>query len=269
MIADCSASRIAPSRAHSCSRSASCSSAATASPTANATFSVPGRRPRSCEPPWKSGSNGVPRRMYIAPMPLGAPILWPLSDSRSMGSTVASMTSLPNACTASVCINAPTLRACAPIAGTSCTTPLSLLIHITEQTATCASTSVVSDSGTIKPSVPIVSRRSSPPSRAIWCTTSSTALCSVGLVTTALRPCSRRMRHGPMIARLSPSVPPDVKTISSGCALRQAAMRDLASSSAVRASRPQRCTLDGLPKRAPKNGVIASSTSERTGVVAA
>ena len=37
-------------------------SAAVASPTAIATFSVPGRRPRSCEPPNINGSIGVPRR---------------------------------------------------------------------------------------------------------------------------------------------------------------------------------------------------------------
>ena len=68
---------------------------------------------------------------------------------------------------------------------------------------------------------------------------------------------------------LSASVPPEVKQISSAEAPRHRATRSRASSSAVRASRPQRCTLDGLPKRGPKNGSIASRTSARTGVVAA
>ena len=68
---------------------------------------------------------------------------------------------------------------------------------------------------------------------------------------------------------LSASVPPDVKQISSADAPRQRATRSRASSSAVRASRPHLWTLDGFPKRGPKNGNIASSTSGRTGVVAA
>ena len=66
-----------------------------------ATFSVPGRRPRSCEPPKKSGSSGVPRRMYIAPIPLGAPILWPLIATKSNGVLRASTSTFPNACTPS------------------------------------------------------------------------------------------------------------------------------------------------------------------------
>ena len=68
---------------------------------------------------------------------------------------------------------------------------------------------------------------------------------------------------------LSASVPHEVKTISSGDAPRHRPTRSRASSSAVRASRPHRCMLEGLPKRGPKKGCIASSTSSRTGVVAA
>ncbi len=75
--AACSLSRSAPRRLSSSSISSMVSSAARASPTAAATFSVPGRWPRFCEPPCCSGSSGEPRRMYSAPMPLGAPILWP------------------------------------------------------------------------------------------------------------------------------------------------------------------------------------------------
>ena len=68
---------------------------------------------------------------------------------------------------------------------------------------------------------------------------------------------------------LSASVPQEVNTISSDAAPRQCARRSRASSSAARASRPQRWTLGGLPKRGPKKGCIASMTSARTGVVAA
>ena len=100
-------SRRASRDAHSCSRSATASSAARARPTAMATFSVPGRRPRSCAPPNISGSIGVPRRMYSAPMPLGAPILWPDNESMSKGCVRASIAILPKACTASVWKTAP------------------------------------------------------------------------------------------------------------------------------------------------------------------
>ena len=95
-------SRRASRRAHSASFSFSVSSMAVASAMAIGTFSVPGRRPRSCVPPKNSGASGVPRRTYIAPMHLGAPNLCPLTDNRSNGVCLASTTSLPNAWTASV-----------------------------------------------------------------------------------------------------------------------------------------------------------------------
>jgi hypothetical protein len=115
----------------------------------------------------------------------------------------------------------------------------------------------------------MVTRRSSPPSFTTWCAAASTALCSMGVVTTARRPPASRARHTPMRAMLSASVPHEVNTTSSEAAPRHRARRSRASSREVRASRPQRWTLDGLPKRGPKKGCIASSTSARTGVVAA
>ena len=95
------------------------------------------------------------------------------------------------------------------------------------------------------------SSRSSAPSFAAWCTAPSTALCSIGVPTMALRPAALSTRPPPRIAMLSPSVPPEVKQISSGLAPRNCATRPRASSSAVRASRPHRCVLDGLPNRGP------------------
>jgi hypothetical protein len=41
-------------------------------------------------------------------------------------------------------------------------------------------------------------------------------LCSIGVVTTAVRPSARRTRQAPSTAMLSASVPPDVKHTSSG-----------------------------------------------------
>ena len=56
----------------------------------------------------------------------------------------------------------------------------------------------------------------------------------------------------PFKARLSDSVPPLVKMISSGCAHRMAATFALLSSSASFASRPKLCRLEALPNFSPK-----------------
>ena len=48
-----------------------------------ATFSVPARRCRSCEPPWSCGSMCVPRRTKSAPTPCGPPSLWAERLTRS------------------------------------------------------------------------------------------------------------------------------------------------------------------------------------------
>ena len=72
------------------------------------------------------------------------------------------------------------------------------------------------------------------------------------------------------MARLSASVPPEVNTTWFGSAPTAAATLRRASSMPARAVRPKRWALDGLPKAAgPRKGSIASSTSARTGVVAA
>jgi hypothetical protein len=64
------------------------------------------------------------------------------------------------------------------------------------------------------------------------------------------------------------SVPPEVKTISSGVAPTSRATSARASSTAARAARPGACVLDGLPGSARSAAAIASATSGRTGVVA-
>jgi hypothetical protein len=229
-----------------------------------------GRRPRSCDPPKKSGSSGVPRRMKNAPIPLGAPTLCPLTEAKSNGILRASTSTLPNACTASVWNRPPAALVSSASSAIGWITPVSLLIHITEQSARSPAVSfaLASPRSTV-PAGSTASSRSSAPSLAAWCTACNTALCSIGVDTTTVFPCALRIRQPPSTARLSPSVPPDVKQTSSGAAPRQLATRSRASSRAARASRPQRCVLDGLPKRGPKKGVMASRTSGRTGVVAA
>ncbi len=58
---------------------------------------------------------------------------------------------------------------------------------------------------------------------------------------------ARRAAATPLMPRLSDSVPPEVKTISSFDTLRKAAICSRAASMPSRDSRPKPCTLEGLP----------------------
>jgi hypothetical protein len=62
----------------------------------------------------------------------------------------------------------------------------------------------------------------------------------------------RRAAAMPLIPRLSDSVPPEVKTISSFDTRRNPAICSRAVSSPSRASRPKPCTLEALPNRSLK-----------------
>ena len=79
---------------------------------------------------------------------------------------------------------------------------------------------------------------------------------------------SARAQNSPLIARLSDSVPPEVKITELGRVPRSAAMRSRASSTMRRVSRPAECSDEGLPTWA-----LASSHRSRAagsmGVVAA
>ena len=72
----------------------------------------------------------------------------------------------------------------------------------------------------------------------------------------------------PLIARLLASLPPPVKTISSGDAPINAATCARAFSTAAWAIRPYSCELDGLPNASSRNGSMASRTAGSIGVVA-
>jgi hypothetical protein len=72
----------------------------------------------------------------------------------------------------------------------------------------------------------------------------------------------------PESARLSLSVPPEVKTISLAAQFRSRATEARACSTAERVRWPEWCAELGLPKASRKKGRIASKTSGRTGVVA-
>ncbi len=73
----------------------------------------------------------------------------------------------------------------------------------------------------------------------------------------------------PLTARLSDSVPPEVKITSSGRAPKSAASEARAASSAFAAVFPALCTLIGFAYASVRNGIIARMTSSLTGSVEA
>jgi len=79
---------------------------------------------------------------------------------------------------------------------------------------------------------------------------------------------SRRAAKMPLTARLSLSVPPEVKITSDGRAPRSAAIDSRDSSTRRRADRPEVCSEDALPTVA-NTEVIASIALGSIGVVAA
>ena len=66
-----------------------------------AVASVPERRPSSCPPPVSSGRRRTPFFTYSAPIPLGAPILWPLTATRSAPSRARGPGTFKKPCTPS------------------------------------------------------------------------------------------------------------------------------------------------------------------------
>ena len=78
----------------------------------------------------------------------------------------------------------------------------------------------------------------------------------------------RRASQAPLTARLSDSVPPEVKTTSDGRAPSAAPIRSRASSTTARAARPEVCSEEGLPTTADCS-IRASSAAGSIGVVAA
>ncbi|OPZ85336.1 MAG: hypothetical protein BWY76_01457 [bacterium ADurb.Bin429] len=79
----------------------------------------------------------------------------------------------------------------------------------------------------------------------------------------------RNARAAPFSARLSLSVPPEVKMTSLIAQPSQSATVSRAASSAARAARPAACRLDGLPNASRANGTITASARGSSGVVAA
>src|SRR5438477_3475068 len=149
--------------------------------------------------------------------------------------------------------------------------PTSLLTHMTLTTATPDASARSTAASSTTPNESTGRTTSSPPRCCTACAAASTALCSVAATATRNGPPrSRAARAEPITARLSASVPPEVKITWPGSTLSASAIVRFASSTPARAARPNRWAEDGFPKASfPRYGSIASSTSGRTGVVAA
>src|SRR5262245_9300218 len=148
--------------------------------------------------------------------------------------------------------------------------PVSLLTSTTDTTAVPSSTASASRSRSTVPAGVAGTRAVRKPSCSSRLTAPSTALCSMPVVTTPLAsPRSRAAHAAPFTARLSPSLPPPVNTISCGRAPHTLATTSRASSRAVFERRDAAWPPEGFAKDSARNGCIAAIASGRTGVDAA
>jgi hypothetical protein len=178
---------------------------------------VPERTPRSCPPPWVSGSTGSPRRSTATPTPCGPRTCAPTAPARRPPradvDVEVSRPPGPRRCAA-----APPARPAPPRApATSLTAPSSLLAAITLTSAVSGRTA----SSTARPRRPVGSgaRPSGwqSPRSASHRAGSSTAGCSTAVVTRCGTRAGAPAAHTtPLTARLSASVPPEVNTTSCG-----------------------------------------------------
>ena len=229
---------------------------------------------RSCPPPCWTGVSFTSRRTSSAPTPTGPPILCPVMAMVSSPEALKSTGRCPKAWTASEWTGIPCARAAATISATGWTLPTSLLAHMTVIKATAAGSASISrctaSTGTT-PSASTGSQTASAPSCfSSHSTVSSTAWCSTGEHRIRRRrgSASCRAQYSPLTARLSASVPPEVKITSDGWAPVAAAMVSRASSTTLRARRPEPCSDEGLPLRL-SSWVSAARACARMGVVAA
>src|SRR5437899_2820133 len=131
-----SSSRRAATRAANVACSRAASSTAAPDPTTPGTFAVPGRVAHCRPTPWMIASMTWRSRTTSAPMPLGAPTLWPETVKRVHATSDNETGILPKACTPSTWNGTPASRHRAANRATGWTTPISLFTHITPNTAT-------------------------------------------------------------------------------------------------------------------------------------
>lgn len=124
------------------------------------------------------------------------------------------MGTLPTDWAASVWTSAPARRAASATAWTGCRTPVSLLACMIVTSAVSGPSAAMTWSTATRPSASTPARVTRNPWRSSQSHGAATAGCSMTEVTMWRR--SGRASATPRIARLFDSVPPEVKTISSG-----------------------------------------------------
>ena len=182
-----------------------------------AVASVPERRPPSCPPPRMRGGSFSPLRMYSAPTPLGAWILWPLTDSRSTPSSLGVKGTFKKPWTASQWSRArqPAALMARAASFTGRTVPSSLFTSIMDTSTVSGRRAAASCSGATRPALSGLRYVTSYPWRSSSLQVSSTAACSMAVVIMCF-PRRRFSSSAPRMAQLSLSEPQDVKKTSSG-----------------------------------------------------
>ena len=212
-IADSSRSRSASRRAHSSSRSATASSAAQRE--SDGHRDVLRARPaaavlRAAEQQ-RLDRRAAPDEQRADPLRRADLVPGDATGGRT-ACVCASISTLPNACTASVWNTTPAASRLLGHRGHDrCTVPISLFTHITEHTAASSRTSASNDAAsTTAVAESTASRRSSPPSLAIWCTRAEHGLVLDRRRTP--RPCGLPRRAARARRRGAPCCPPRCRT---------------------------------------------------------
>ncbi len=177
---------------------------------------------RSWPPPCCTGVSLTDRPTNSAPTPTGPPILWALTAIVASPESAKDSGREPKAWTASEWTGTREAAAKSVISAIPWTVPTSLLAHITLTSATdaeSACSSVRSASSDTRPWASTGSHVTRAPSwRSSHSTVSWTAGCSIDEHRMRVRrgSSSRRAQKRPFTARLSASVPPEVKMTSEG-----------------------------------------------------
>ena len=206
--------------------------------------------------------------MYNAPIPLGPPILWAETVTKSAPSARAEKA--PRPWTASVWRRAFEFLAARPraMSATGCTVPSSLFTSMTETAAVSGRTASSTRAAERLPSGSGERYVTSYPSRSSHLQHSRTALCSTAVVTMCFPTC-RFCHAAARRAQLSPSVPQEVKYSPSAGQSSRAATARRQSSVRFFIDPPKGYWELGFPYCSVRTSYMASATARGMGAVAA
>ena len=220
------------------------------------------------------GDGGVLAPSSSAPTPYGPPILCPVTVIAASPDAAKSTSSWPTACTASACSGTPNSRATADEFGDR-HDRADLVVgphHGGERDVVGVALDGLAQGLGVHPAVRVdrqpLDRRALVLGEPLDGVQDGVVLDGAGQDPGPGRFGVRRAQYRPLTARLSASVPPEVKTTSLGRAPSASARVSRASSTVRRARRPAACSEEALPVTASCS-VIASTASGSMGVVAA